>query len=399
MKRKPIEHALKLPRGFRAAGIHAGIKKSGAPDMAMIVSDVPGTLAAGTFTTNQVKAAPVKACLKRITRGRGRGVVINSGNANAATGRQGIKNAETMIATAAKATGLPASEMYVCSTGHIGAQLPMDIILPGIHKLAKHLGPDCGMDAVNGIMTTDNGPKFGHRQLTIDGRPVLLSVMCKGAGMIEPNMATMLCFIMTDAAVDKKSLARALSDAVRESFNRISVDGDMSTNDTVLLFANGAAGNKTLRPGHRQWPAFTAALRELCQDMAWKIIRDGEGAKKVIKVEVAGARNDREANIAARSVANSLLVKTSWHNDYPNFGRIMDALGYSSAKVIEEKIDITYDGLLLVKGGLRTAIDVEKIKAVQRKELFTIRINLHLGKGAAHVYGCDCAHAYIDINI
>jgi glutamate N-acetyltransferase/amino-acid N-acetyltransferase len=399
MKNKIVKEIMTLPRGFRTAGIHAGIKKSGAPDMAMIVSDISGTIAAGTFTTNQVKAAPVKACLKRIKRGRGRGVVINSGNANAATGKLGDKNAETMIATAAKAAGVPATEMFVCSTGHIGAQLPMDIILPGIQKLAANLSERKPMDAVNGIMTTDNGPKFGSIKLKIDGKPVALSVMCKGAGMIEPNMATMLCFIMTDAVIEKASLQKALSASVKESFNRISVDGDMSTNDTVLMFANGAAGNKLLKASHGDWRKFTTALLALCQQMAWKIIRDGEGAKKVIKVEVVGARNEKDAEVAARSVANSLLVKTSWHNDYPNFGRIMDALGYSAAKVVENKIEIAYDGKVLVKGGLRTAIDVEKIKAVQRQELFTIKINLHLGKGASNVYSCDCAHAYIDINI
>lgn len=388
-----------LPQGFRAAGIHAGIKKSGAPDMAMIVSDMPGTIAAGTFTSNQVKAAPVKACLKRIKRGLGRGVVINSGNANAATGKTGEKNAEAMIATAAAATGVPAAQMYVCSTGHIGAQLPMNIILPGIAKLADNLSAGHGMDAVNGIMTTDNGPKFGTVKLKIDGKPVILSVMCKGAGMIEPNMATMLCFIMTDAAVDKRALQTALRASVAESFNRISVDGDMSTNDTVLMFASGAAGNQRLTPSHRDWKKFTTALLAACQAMAWKIIRDGEGAVKVIKVEVTGARNTKDAEIAARSVANSLLVKTSWHKDYPNFGRIMDALGYSAAKIIEDKIEIAYDGKVLVKNGLRTTIDVETIKAVQRQELFTIKINLHLGQGTSHVYSCDCAHAYIDINI
>jgi len=217
--------------------------------------------------------------------------------------------------------------------------------------------------------------------------------------MIEPNMATMLCFIMTDAAVAQPALSRALKSAVKESFNRISVDGDMSTNDTVLLFANGAAGNKILTPSHPQWLLFSEALLALCQKMAWMIIRDGEGARKVIKVEVTGARNEADAEIAARSVANSLLVKTSWHNDYPNFGRIMDALGYSRAKVVEEIVDIAYDGITLVQGGLRTSVEVEKIKAIQRKELFTIRIDLHLGKGASHVYSCDCAHAYIDINI
>lgn len=399
MKKPIVLDEILLPRGFRAAGVHAGIKKSGAPDMALLVSDIPGTRIAGTFTTNQVKAASVKVCMKRIRSGKGRAVVINSGNANACTGLQGEADAEAMAAATAAAVGLPAGQVYVSSTGHIGARLPMDKILPGITSLANSLSASDAMPAVRGIMTTDNGPKFGSVKLKVDGKPVVVSVLCKGAGMIEPNMATMLCYLMTDAAVDGKALAATLKEAVRESFNRISVDGDMSTNDTVLLFANGAAGNRPLKPDHPAWPSFSAAVLALCQKMAWKIIRDGEGARKVIRVEVVGARTAKDADIAARSVANSLLVKTSWYNDYPNFGRVMDALGYSAAKVVEDKVDIAYDGKLLVKGGLRTKIDVEEIKAVQRQELFTIRINLHLGQGAAHVYGCDCAHAYIDINI
>ncbi len=398
-KQAVVIDEMRLPQGFRAAGVHAGIKKNGAPDMAMLVSDVPGTVAAGTFTTNQVKAASVKICMKRIKLGKGRAVVINSGNANACTGVQGEHDAESMAAATAKAMGIPVSQVYVSSTGHIGARLPMDKILPGIASLAASHSEKNAMDAVNGIMTTDNGPKYGTVKLKIDGKPVVVSVMCKGAGMIEPNMATMLCYILTDAAVEAKALSASLKAAVRESFNRISVDGDMSTNDTVLVFANGAAGNKTLKPGHPGWKSFVKALLSLCQKMAWKIIRDGEGATKVIKVEVVGARTEKEADIAARSVANSLLVKTSWYHDYPNFGRVMDALGYSAAKVVENKVDISYDGKQLVKGGLRTSIDVEEIKAVQRQELFTIKINLHLGKGASHVFSCDCAHAYIDINI
>lgn len=398
-KNNVIEDTFVLPKKFRAAGVHAGIKKSGAPDMAMLVSDVPATVAAGTFTTNQVKAASVKICMKRIKSGKGRAVVVNSGNANACTGLQGEHDAEAMAAATARAVGLPVAQVYVSSTGHIGARLPMDKILPGITSLAASLSEKNAMDAVHGIMTTDNGPKYGTVKLKIDGKPVIVSVMCKGAGMIEPNMATMLCYILTDAAVEARALSASLKSAVRESFNRISVDGDMSTNDTVLVFANGAAGNKTLKPGHPGWKSFGQALLSLCQNMAWKIIRDGEGATKVIKVEVVGARTEKEADIAARSVANSLLVKTSWFNDYPNFGRVMDALGYSAAKIVENKIDISYDGKQLVKGGLRTAINVEEIKAVQRQELFTIKINLHLGKGASHVFSCDCAHAYIDINI
>jgi glutamate N-acetyltransferase/amino-acid N-acetyltransferase len=398
-KKPTLLDCIQLPRGFRAAGVHAGIKKSGAPDMTLLVSDVPGTAAAGTFTTNQVKAAPVKACLKRIRAGRGRAVVINSGNANACTGKAGELDAEAMTLATARALDLPVSEVYVCSTGHIGARLPMDTILGGIDLLAAAVSKDGAMDAVRGIMTTDNGPKYGTIRMKVDGKAVVLSAMAKGAGMIEPNMATMLCFVLTDAAVDRKALAAALKAAVADSFNRISVDGDMSTNDTVLCFASGAAGNRLLKPGHPDWERFTGALLELTQALAWKIVRDGEGATKVIRIEVAGAKSARDADVAARSVANSLLVKTSWVNDYPNFGRVMDALGYSAAKVVEDKVDIAYNGIVLVRGGLRTDAPLDAVKQVQRQEAFTIRIDLHLGRGAAYVLACDCGHPYIDINV
>lgn len=399
MKNPVIQDQALLPSGFRAAGLSAGIKKSGAPDMTLIVSDVPGTAVAGTFTTNQVKAAPVKVCLGKIGAGRGRAVVINSGNANACTGKAGEKDAAAMAAAAARTLGVPAAETYVCSTGHIGARLPMDRILEGIPRLAAALSPQGGEAAMRGIMTTDNGPKCGTMRMRVAGRPVTLTALAKGAGMIEPNMATMLCFILTDAAVDRRALSSLLKASVKESFNRISVDGDMSTNDTVLMFANGAAGNRVLRPGHPSWGSFSKAVLTLCQRMAWMIVRDGEGANKVIKVEVIGARSVRDAEAAARSVANSLLVKTSWHRDYPGFGRIMDAIGYSRARVVEDRVDISYDGRMLIKKGLRTGIDLKQIREVQKKEYFTIRINLNLGKGASHVFGCDCAHAYIDINI
>jgi glutamate N-acetyltransferase/amino-acid N-acetyltransferase len=326
-------------------------------------------------------------------------VVINSGNANACTGKAGELDAEAMTLATARALDLPVSEVYVCSTGHIGARLPMDTILGGIDLLAAAVSKDGAMDAVRGIMTTDNGPKYGTIRMKVDGKAVVLSAMAKGAGMIEPNMATMLCFVLTDAAVDRKALAAALKAAVADSFNRISVDGDMSTNDTVLCFASGAAGNRLLKPGHPDWERFTGALLELTQALAWKIVRDGEGATKVIRIEVAGAKSARDADVAARSVANSLLVKTSWVNDYPNFGRVMDALGYSAAKVVEDKVDIAYNGIVLVRGGLRTDAPLDAVKQVQRQEAFTIRIDLHLGRGAAYVLACDCGHPYIDINV
>lgn len=398
-KKIEIKAVATLPQQFRAAGISAGIKKSGAPDMTLIVSDVADTAAAGTFTKNQFKAAPVKSCMKRIKSGKGRAIVVNSGNANACTGKEGDANAEAMAKLTAKAVGVPASQVYVSSTGHIGTQLPMQKISDGISQLSKKLSAKGGRQASLGIITTDNAPKVATIRLRVDNKPVVLTVLCKGAGMIEPNMATMLCYILTDAKVNRKALATLLKDAVANSFNRISVDGDMSTNDTVLMLANGAAGNNELKPGHRNWKAFASALFVLCEKMAYKIVRDGEGATKVIKVDVVGAKTNADAEKVARAVANSLLVKTSWYNDYPGFGRIMDAIGYSAAKVVENKVAIAYDGKVLVENGLQTNIKIETVKKIQRKELFTIQIDLNVGKGTSYVYGCDCAHAYIDINI
>ncbi|MCP5488533.1 MAG: bifunctional glutamate N-acetyltransferase/amino-acid acetyltransferase ArgJ [Verrucomicrobia bacterium] len=397
MKMK-IENDATLPSGFRAAGLHVGLKKSGASDMALLVSDTPATVAA-VFTSNQIKAAPVKWCMARAASRKGRAVVINSGNANCCTGEKGLRDAAQMAEWTASELGVKASDVYVCSTGSIGFDLDMKTIGRGIPRLAEALSPQGGEEAAQGIMTTDNAPKFVTTSFKADGKTVRVTGIAKGAGMIEPNMATMLCFLMTDAAVAPSSLQKALKSAVNESFNRISVDGDQSTNDTVLCFANGASGSDSLKPGHPGWAAFEEALLQVARVLAWKMIRDGEGADKVIKVEVTGAGTAKDAELAARSVANSLLVKTSWHGTNPKWGRVMDALGYSPARVDESKVSIAYDGVVAVRNGIKTKASPDRLKKIHSQERFTITIDLGLGKGASYVFGCDCAHKYIDINI
>lgn len=387
-----------LPSGFRAAGIIAGLKKSRKPDMALIFSDQPAALA-GTFTTNQVKAATVRLDSERVaTVGVARGVVVNSGQANACTGKNGLRDAKAMAAHAARQFIVPAEQFLVCSTGRIGVPLRMDIILPGIEKLAKAVTPAGGEAAARGIMTTDTRPKRFTAAFRANGRTCRLTGIAKGAGMIQPCMATMLAFLLTDAKVSRRAMQKALKAAVDQSFNRISVDADQSTNDTVLLLANGCAGNKTLKPGHRDWPAFVAALEGVTFRLAMEMVRDGEGARKMITVKVQGARTPADAEAAARSVANSFLVKTSWVGSYPNWGRIMDALGYSPALVDENKVEIRYDRLLAAKNGLKAGASIAQLSKVAAQKEFTLTIDLHLGRHAATVYSCDCTEEYVKIN-
>lgn len=389
---------IELPQGFTAAGIAAGIKKGGRKDVAILLSDRPAAVA-GCFTTNQVRSATVVLDAQRLKSGQGRAIVVNSGNANACTGAQGMKDAKRMAAITADLLGVPAAQVYVASTGPIGIPMPMDLLEAGIRSAASQLAPAGGNDAADAIMTTDTRPKRCTLRFKAGGKTVTLSAMAKGAGMIHPNMATMLCFVCTDAAVAPKALQAALKQAVGLSFNRISVDGDQSTNDTVLVLANGAAGNKTLKPGAPGWKTFVTALETALLLLAKKIARDGEGAKKLITVRVEGARSDREADAAARAVANSLLVKTCWHGDYPNWGRVMDAVGYSPAKVVESKVDIFYGDLPAVRRGIAAGTPVDRLSAIQSQEQFTVTIDLNLGRGRAEVYTCDCSEDYVKINV
>lgn len=375
--------SLPLPQGFRAAGLHAGIKKDGIKDMSLFVSDVPASVA-GVFTTNKLCAAPVKLDRARLVGGQGRAIVINSGNANACTGEDGMVHAKRMTELTANALNLPVEETFVCSTGSIGKPLPMDKIEPGIAKLAATLGQD-GIDAADGILTSDSVRKIAR--VEFEGGASMVG-FAKGAGMIQPNMATMLSFVLTDLEVP--NLQPALAEATEQSFNRITVDGDMSTNDTVLVLANGASGVKL--------PAaeFQAALNDMLLDLALQIVRDGEGVGTVVTLTVEGATSDADAERVARAIANSLLVKTAWAGTYPSWGRVMDAIGYAGAEVEESTINIDFNGIAKVRAGMDTGADTSGATAA---ESFSLRVDLGLGTGATVVYTTDCTEAYVRFNM
>ena len=392
-----MKKSLLLPKGFSATGIQAGIKKH-KKDMALIVSGIPAVSAA-VFTTNQVKAAPVKWDLKVVEHNEARAIVMNSGNANACTGAQGMADAEAMAALAAGKLGVQALNVFVCSTGTIGKPLPMDKIAGGIELLFDAVSPDGGMDAAEAMMTTDLVSKTVTVEIDLDGKPVRITGLAKGSGMIEPNMATMLAFILTDAAIEKHTLQCALRAAADMSFNRITVDGDRSTNDTVICLANGQAGNEVLSQNSKHWKTFYHTLEQVLFDLSMMIVKDGEGATRVITVRVNGAASGGEAEEAARAVANSMLNKTAWAGKRPNWGRIMDAIGYSYAQVQENKVDIDYDDVPAVRNGMAAGTPEEKLIAAVSKEAFTININLNLGSGSTVVYTCNCTEDYVRINV
>lgn len=392
-----MKKSLPLPKGFSAAGISAGIKKK-KKDMALIVSDVSAESAA-VFTTNQVKAAPVKWDIRVVEHDGARAIVMNSGNANACTGAQGMADAQAMAALAAGKLGIEPIDVFVCSTGTIGKPLPMDKIAGGIELLFQEVSPDGGMDAAEAMMTTDLVSKTVTAEIELDGKPVRITGLAKGSGMIEPNMATMLAFILTDAAVEKHSLQCALRLAADMSFNRITVDGDRSTNDTVICLANGLAGNGLITQQSKTWKPFFEALEQVMFDLSMMIVKDGEGATRVITVKVNGAASNGEAEEAARAVANSMLNKTAWAGKRPNWGRIMDAIGYSYAQVQEDLVDIDYDDVPAVRSGIAAGTAEEELVAAVSKEAFTIRIHLHLGEGSSVVYTCNCTEDYVRINV
>ncbi|MFH1067849.1 MAG: bifunctional glutamate N-acetyltransferase/amino-acid acetyltransferase ArgJ [bacterium] len=385
------------PCGYRAAGIAAGVKKTGKKDMAMVVSDKDAVVAA-TFTTNQIKAAPVKVSMQYVRNGKVRGVVMNSGCANACTGLRGLTDAKSMADLACRLQKFKKRQMLVCSTGRIGTFLPMKKIEPGIERLVSQLKRDGGAEAAEAIMTTDLVSKQCAVSFQADGKRVTIGGMVKGAGMIHPNMATMLCCITTDAVIEKKTLQRCVLDAVEASFNRISVDGDMSTNDTVLVFANGAAGNHSIESYHPKFETFRAALGMVMKKLARLIIEDGEGISRVVELVVRGAARTEDAKVVAEFIARSPLVKTSWAGGEPNWGRIMDAMGYSRAKVREELVEIYYDGLIAVRGGVASSTPLTELRKVTRKRNFTITVNLQLGKGEYGLLTNDFTEEYVKIN-
>jgi glutamate N-acetyltransferase/amino-acid N-acetyltransferase len=384
-------------QGFQAAGIACGIKPRGQKDIALIMSDVPAE-AAATFTTNLVKAAPVKLSMGHVRKGKIRGVVINSGCANACTGVGGIADAKVMVEHVARKSKTRPGEWLVCSTGRIGNRLPMVQVRRGIEKAVAKLGPENGAEAAKAIMTTDTRRKEFAMRFKVDGRKVTIGGMAKGAGMIHPNMATMLCFVTTDACIDKATLKTCVEEAVEHSFNRISVDGDTSTNDTVVVLANGLSGTNPLKSYHPQFGLFKKTLIHVMRKLARMIVEDGEGITRIVDVVVKGAANEQEARLAALAVAKSELIKTSWAGGDPNWGRIMAALGYSGARVREEMVEIYYNGLLAVVNGQPSKTPPLKLRKLARKPKFTITIHLHAGQGEYSILTTDLTEEYVRIN-
>jgi glutamate N-acetyltransferase/amino-acid N-acetyltransferase len=386
------------PEGFRAAGLHCGIKKSKIPDLALIVSDVAGPIA-GVFTQNRVVAAPVQLNRLHLRRHQGRAIVVNSGNANACTGPQGLAAARAMAAAVAHALSTPLHQVFVGSTGVIGRPLPIDRIKRHIPHLLARLSRQGGIQAARAILTTDLKPKTVVVRGTIEGTPITIGGIAKGSGMIHPNMATMLAFLTTDAVVDPSSLQQALRSVVNRTFNCITVDGDTSTNDMVLCLANGMAQNRTIRSGSRQYQQFEDLLGEASERLALAICHDGEGVSKVVKIEVRGARTVAAAKRVASTVATSNLVKTALFGEDANWGRVMAAIGRAGVPIDPDAITVRFDSIMMVKRGRGTGPVAErKIARVFRQPEFTISIDLGEGQAQAHMWTTDLSYEYVRIN-
>lgn len=384
--------------GFLASGVHAGIKKSGELDLALIVSQAP-SVAAGCFTKNRFKAAPLLVTLEHIRKGRGQAVIVNSGNANACTGRQGYRNAQKMVAWTAGGLHLPMQHVFAASTGVVSEPLPMEKIRTAIPRLIASLSGTGGSRAARAILTTDTFPKEAALKVRVGKVPVRFGAMAKGAGMVHPQMATMLAFITTDAVVDRSALRMALRAAVAESFNCLSVDGETSTNDMVLCLANGLAQNHPISKGSAAFKVLTASLTEICRVLAQKIVGDGEGATKFVTLEVRGGRDRSEAHRVAEAIARSILVKTALYGEDPNWGRVLVAIGACGVPVPEERVSIWIDDVRVVKGGvgLGRSAEAQAQKRLRRRQL---RLTVDLGMGAVRLtyYTTDLSEAYVRIN-
>ena len=391
-----ISGGVATARGFRAAGISAGIKASGKPDLALIVSDTVAQIAA-VYTTNKVLAAPVIVSKEHLQRsgGKARAIVVNSGCANSCTGDTGMRDARTMAEETARLVGCPVEQVLVASTGVIGVALPMDKVRSGIPAAFGALGADQGPAAAQAIMTTDLSPKEAAAKITIGGREASIGGMCKGAGMIEPMMATMLGFVTTDVAMPQALLDRALREAVDQSFNAITVDGDSSTNDCVLLLASGASG---VIVDDSSYAAFVEGLTAVCRQLALAIVRGGEGATKLVQVNVTGAASSAEARKAAKVIANSLLVKTAIHGGDPNWGRLICAAGRAGVTFDASRAWVTMGSIVLFKDGQphdeRAPAAAEYLKGAE----LTIGVDLGAGSASSTVWTCDLSAEYVRIN-
>ncbi len=389
--------ALTAIRGVRAAGVACGIKRKGL-DLALIVADASCPMALVT-TVNAFKAAPLLLSERHAVRGRFRAVVVNSGNANACTGPRGMRDAAAMVAAVARKLRCPVEEVYVASTGVISAPLPLPRILRGISAAVGSLSRTGGKDAARAILTTDTFPKGAVCRIRLEDRTVTVGGIAKGSGMIAPRMATMLSFVATDAAVTASALRQALVRAVDLSFNRILVDGDMSTNDMVLLFATGAAGGAPLTLRSPDFPRFQEALTAVTAHLARAIVRDGEGATKCVEIRIRGARTRAEAERGARAVALSPLVKTAFAGEDCNWGRIMAALGASGISLSPEKITLDVGAVPVVRRGVGLGKAAERrAQRVMRKGEFSVTVDLHRGSGEAVIWTCDLTERYVRIN-
>lgn len=387
-------------KGFRAHGLACGIKEPGSAraDLALIVSDQPA-VAGAVFTSNKVKAAPVRVSQAHMREKDIRAVIANSGNANAATGVRGIADARAMAHAVAVELGIRRRQVLVGSTGIIGVPLPTERILPRVPDLVAGLSRGRGSDrAARAIMTSDTRPKQYAVEFGIGTSRVRIGGVAKGAGMICPDMATMLCFVTTDARIDKAELQKAVACAVEQSFNRITIDGDMSTNDCVVVLANGMAGNRPIRNGSPAAAAFREALTRVMLKLAKAIVKDGERVTKFVEVNVRGAATYLDARRVAEAVAKSTLVKCSWNGSDPNWGRILDAVGYSRAKVKEELVDVYFGGLLAAQNGMVSATPPEELKKIVANNKFTVTIDLNIGDAEYVVYTSDLSQAYVEFN-
>ena len=394
-----MTNELKVPAGFRFAATRAGIKASGNPDLALI--EAPnGATAAAVFTKNLVVAAPVIIGRKHIGASARsiRAVLVNSGNANCATGKPGLKAAEKSCEALARAIGAKARQIVPSSTGVIGVQLPVEKLVNGIPHLLTTRGssPEDAMTFARAIMTTDTRPKTACASFQVKGTTATLLGMCKGAGMIHPNMATMLCYIVTDVKASPDQLSRILKSTVDRTFNRISIDGDTSTNDTVCLLASGASGLDLGKP--KVADAFSAALEEVCASLATQIVTDGEGVKHVVTLKIEGAKSEREADTIARTIAHSPLVKTAWAGADPNWGRILAAIGRSGVELDPSGVDVYFGKLQICRAGMAAEFDEAEAHAYLSQPAFQIRIHLNRGRRSLSFLTCDLTHDYVRIN-
>ncbi len=385
------------PQGFKAAGVRAGIKKSGNLDLAVIYTEKKAAVA-GVFTKNQVAAAPIRVSKIVVDTGTAHAIVANAGCANACTGEQGLRDAEKMAEIAAAELHCKSDDVVVASTGIIGVNLPMNKMETGIKDAVKKLSREGSVNAGNAIVTTDTYSKSCATEIEIGGKEVRFGAIAKGSGMIQPDMATMLCFITTDADIEHKLLQEALSEITEVTFNMISIDGDMSTNDMVTVLANGAAGNPKITSKNDDYKKFYATLKKICRELSKKIAADGEGATKFLTINVNGAENFDDAKKVGMSVAKSPLVKTAFFGEDPNWGRVICAVGYSGVKISPASTVVKFGGVDVYAHGVGAKYDENALKKIMAARDITIDIELGLGDVSATIWSCDFSYEYVKIN-